>query len=139
MFGLTLACAFAASTPTVVAKMPTLAIAIRARFMIYLPFEISSAEGNACVKANVPNDYRVIAAIAARGSFWRARLTRTRSREPSSLGAPLREHITRARGSSRAAVTEPIKNHHCIRLSVNVGPSMEDYRARGTGQLVCHQ
>src|SRR5262249_14274418 len=54
MFGLTLACAFAASTPTVVAKMPTLAIAIRARFMIYLPFEISSAEGNACVKANVP-------------------------------------------------------------------------------------
>src|SRR5262249_18001395 len=60
MFGLTLACAFAASTPTVVAKMPTLAIAIRARFMIYLPFEISSAEGNACVKANVPNDYRVV-------------------------------------------------------------------------------
>src|SRR5262249_58878311 len=54
MFGLTLACAFAASTPTVVAKMPTLAIAIRARFMIYLPFEISSAQGNACVKANVP-------------------------------------------------------------------------------------
>src|SRR6516225_6804874 len=69
MFGLMLPCAFAASTPTVVAKMPTLAIAIRARFMIYLPFEITSAEGNACVKANVPNDYRVIAAIAARGSF----------------------------------------------------------------------
>jgi len=38
--------------------------------MIYLPFEISAAEGNACAKANVPNDYRVIAAIAARGSFF---------------------------------------------------------------------
>src|SRR5215510_14858639 len=37
MFGSILACAFAAATQTVEAKMPTLAT-IRARFIVYLPF-----------------------------------------------------------------------------------------------------
>jgi hypothetical protein len=42
MFGLTLACAFAATTQAVGAKMPTHAIAIRARFIVFLPFDIGA-------------------------------------------------------------------------------------------------
>src|SRR5262249_13015537 len=46
MFGSILACAFAAATQTVEAKMPTLAT-IRARFIVYLLLDESSHERNA--------------------------------------------------------------------------------------------
>src|SRR5262249_25567859 len=49
MFGSILACAFAAATQTVEAKMPTLAT-IRARFIVYLLLDESSRERNADVK-----------------------------------------------------------------------------------------
>jgi hypothetical protein len=39
MFGLILACALAATTQAVEAKKPKLAIAIRARFIVYLPLD----------------------------------------------------------------------------------------------------
>jgi hypothetical protein len=37
--------------------MPTLAIAIRVRFIVYLPLDkISGGKSNVRIKANVPND-----------------------------------------------------------------------------------
>src|SRR5919201_2874611 len=67
MFGSILDWAFA-STQAVAAKMPTLAIAIRARFIVYLPFFKQSGKSNVRVKANVPNDTRktfsLIASVA---------------------------------------------------------------------------
>jgi len=55
---LILACAFAATTQVVGAKMPTVAIVMRARFIVYLPWfeKIVLRKSNARVKANVPND-----------------------------------------------------------------------------------
>jgi hypothetical protein len=64
MFGLILACAFAATTQAVGAKMPTPAIAITARFIFFLPLiwtnnaakSNAGVKNNARVRANVPND-----------------------------------------------------------------------------------
>src|SRR5215475_10136722 len=54
MFGLILAWAFADTTQTVEAKMPTLPTAIRARFIVYLPLD-AIGSGKYREKANVPS------------------------------------------------------------------------------------
>src|SRR5215470_1940603 len=57
-----LACALAATTQAVEARKPALAIAIRARFIVYSLWK-SRPQHNARVKANVPMSFREDSAV----------------------------------------------------------------------------